>query len=190
MTGGRSEAPGPVIVVGVSGRTGSSLALRWAADLAARLGGRVRAVLAWRLPRPPAAPAVHPPAVPSTGVADPEKDAMERLERFVSEALGQDHGVECAVIHGGPAAVLLKAARDADLLVIDSPRPAKLAGGSGKTLAPRLIYRAPCPVVVMPATVAHRAGSGLREATGRFTAALARSAGTAGRAGLPPIPPA
>jgi hypothetical protein len=48
-------------------------------------------------------------------------------------------------------------------------------------VAPRLIYRSACPVVVMP--VAGRGPSGLR----RFAAAMADSAGRAGRPGLPPI---
>ncbi len=180
----------PIIAVGVSGRTGSPLALRWAADLAAKLDGHVRAVLAWRLPRPPAAPGGHPPAVHSTTGGDPEKDARERLERFVAAALGEGHDVECVVAHGGPVGVLLKVAREVDLLVVDSPRPAKLATMSAKLTAPRLIYRSPCPVVVMPPADAVGGGTaaGLRRATSRFAAALAESAGTAGRAGIPPIP--
>ncbi len=171
MTGEQIVAAKPVIVVGVSAVTGSPLALRWAADLAARLGGQVRAVLAWRVPRPPGAPGVHPPAVPSTGVADPEKDAQERLAQFVAAALGEDHGVESVVVHGGPVGVLLKMATAADLLVIDSPRPAKLTGMSAKLAA-----------------AGGGAAAGLRQATGRFAAAVVNAAGTAGRAGIPPIP--
>jgi len=190
MTGEQIVAAKPVIVVGVSAVTGSPLALRWAADLAARLGGQVRAVLAWRVPRPPGAPGVHPPAVPSTGVADPEKDAQERLAQYVAAALGEDHGVESVCVQERQVEVLLKMATAADLLVIDSPRPAKLTGMSAKLVAPRLVYRAPCPVVVMPPVAAAGGGAaaGLRQATGRFAAAVVNAAGTAGRAGIPPIP--
>jgi nucleotide-binding universal stress UspA family protein len=143
---------GPTIVVGVSTRTGSPTALRWAVDVADRLGGRVRAVLAWRLPRPPAAAGGHPPAVSRTGPDDPEQDARQRLAEFVSTALGDEHDVECMVEEGGPVKVLLRASRNADLLVVDSPRQDRLANMSGKLVAPRLVYRLACPVVIMPAT--------------------------------------
>jgi nucleotide-binding universal stress UspA family protein len=189
MTERATEEGGPLIVVGVSGRTGSRSALQWATDVAARVGGRVRAVMAWRPPRPPAAPGLHPPAVSSTGPDDPEKDAQQRLARLVAEAVGADHGVECVVERGGPVRVLLDASRHADLLVIDSPRAEKLTGVPGKTVAPRLVHRAECPVVVMPpGRRAGNATAGLRRAASRFATALTESAGTAGRAGIPPIP--
>jgi nucleotide-binding universal stress UspA family protein len=173
---------GPTIVVGVSARSGSANALRWAVDVAAEVDGHVRAVLAWRPPRPPAAPGMHPPAVARTGPEDPAADALTRLHGLVISALGEKHGVDCVVEEGGPARVLLRASRQADLLVLDSPRQEKLRGlSSGKLVAPRLIYRSACPVVTMPAT--GHGPSGLR----RFATAVAESAGRAGRPGLPPI---
>jgi hypothetical protein len=62
---------------------------------------------------------------------------------------------------------------------------------SPKLVAARLIYRSPCPVVVMPPRPRRAGGafSGLRQATGRLATALVESAGTAGRAGIPPLPP-
>jgi len=168
---------GPLILVGVSARTGSPNALRWAADVASQVDGRVRAILAWRPPRPPAAPGMHPPAVARTGPEDPAQDARDRLAALVAAALGDDHEVECVAEEGGPVRVLLRASTGADLLVLDSPR--KSTGGT--LVAHRLIYRSACPVVTMPASGAGR--SGLR----RFAAAVADSAGRAGRPGLPPI---
>jgi nucleotide-binding universal stress UspA family protein len=170
------------IVVGVSAGTGSPNALRWAADLARQVDGHLRAVMAWREPRPPAAPGMHPPAVARTGPDQPAHDAEERLARLVAAALGDDHKVECVVEEGGPVRVLRRASRDADLLVLDSPRQEKLIGiSSGKLVAPRLLYRSACPVVTMPSS--GRGPSGLR----RLAAAVADSAGRAGRAGLPPL---
>jgi len=169
-----------MIVVGVSARTGSPNALRWAVDVAGQIDGHVRAVLAWRPPRPPAAPGMHPPALSRTGPEDPVQDARERLDRLVTSALGDDHKIDCVVEQGGPVRVLLTASRYADLLVLDSPRQEKVSGLSGKLVAPRLIYRSACPVVTMPAM--HSGPSGLR----RLAAAVADSAGRAGRAGLPP----
>jgi hypothetical protein len=168
---------GPLILVGVSSRTGSPDALRWATDVASQVDGRVRAVLAWKPPRPPAAPGMHPPAVTRTGPDDPAQDARERLAGLVAAALGDDHRVECVAEEGGPVRVLLHASSQADLLVLDSPRQRK----GGKLVAARLIYRSACPVVTMPASGGGR--SGLR----RFAAAVAESAGRAGRPGLPPI---
>lgn len=173
---------GPAIVVGVSARTGSPNALRWAAEVGAEVDGHVRAVLAWRPPRPPAAPGMHPPAVARTGPDDPEQDARDRLAALVAAALGEDHRVECAVEEGGPVRVLLRASRQADLLVLDSPRQERLRTLSGgKLVAPRLLYRSACPVVTMPASGG--GPSGLR----RLATAVAESAGRAGRPGLPPL---
>jgi nucleotide-binding universal stress UspA family protein len=152
--------------------------LEWAIDVASRVDGRVRAVLAWRPPRAPAAPGGRPPAVSSTGPAEPPADV---LKRFVAAALAQAGAkveVEEAVQQGGPVRVLLAESRTADLLVIDSPRREKLAS-AGKLVAPRLVYRAACPVVVMPATPA------VHRPRGRAIAALGRPVG---RPGLPPLP--
>jgi Universal stress protein family len=168
---------GPLIVVGVSARTGSPNALRWAADVASEVDGHVRALLAWRPPRPPSAPGMHPPVVSRTGPEDPAQDARERLAGLVAATLGEDHEVECVAEEGGPVGVLLRASTRADLLVLDSPRRSQ----GGTLVATRLIYRSACPVVTMPATGA--GPSGLR----RFAAAVAESAGRAGRPGLPPI---
>jgi nucleotide-binding universal stress UspA family protein len=173
----------PTIVVGVSARTGSPGALRWAVDVAARVDGTVRAVMAWRAPRAPAAPGGRPPAVPRTGPEDPAQDARERLSRLVAAAVGDVNRVACVVEEGGPARVLRRASRQADLLVIDSPRQERRSGVSGKLLAPRLLYRSACPLVIMPA--GDRGPSGLS----RLAAAVADSAGRAGRAGLPSISP-
>jgi nucleotide-binding universal stress UspA family protein len=172
---------GPTILVGVSARTGSPGALRWAADVASQVDGQVRALLAWRPPRPPAAPGMHPPAVTRTGPEDPAQDARDRLAGLVAAALGPDHRVECVVEAGGPVRVLLRASRHVDLLVLDSPRQEKMSGLGGKLVAPRLIYRSACPVVTMSAS--GRGPSGLRW----IAAAMADSAGRAGRPGLPPI---
>lgn len=179
----------PVIVVGVS-RSGSPAALGWAVDVAGLVKGHVRAVLAWRPPRPPSAPGGHPPAVASTGPDDPAEVAQARIEQLVTAALGEGHGVECVAVHGGAVSALLRASADADLLVIDSPRPSTLAKVSAKVVAPQLIYRSSCPVVVMPPPAkGEGTTSRMRRGAGRLAAALASAAGSAGRPGIPPIPP-
>jgi hypothetical protein len=79
-----------------------------------------------------------------------QRFAEQTLAEFVADALGEDHDVELRAVEGKAKAVLLKEAEKAALLVLDSPAMAKLYEPSARRLAPRLIYRSPCPVVVMP----------------------------------------
>ncbi|WP_432490900.1 universal stress protein [Kineococcus gypseus] len=184
--------PVPVLVVGVSRRTGSPSALRWAEQEAEHRGGRVRAVLAWRPPRAPAVASGRPPAVPSTGAADPQAEAEEQLAGFVAAALGEGGAagaVERLAVQGAPRAVLLRQSREADLLVLDSPRSSKLSTPGAKLLAPQLVFSCACPVVVMPPPV-EEGVSRTRRATRRLGRAAASAVAAAGRPGLPPRPPA
>ena len=145
--GGR---PAPIILVGVSGVTGSRAALQWAAQEARLRRGRVRAVMAWRSS---GIPGGAPGRAPGRSVLDasPQAKSVERdLEEFVVDALGEDHGVECRAVEGGARAVLLQEAEEAALLVVDSPAISKLYEPGARRLAPALIFRSPCPVVVMP----------------------------------------
>lgn len=152
------------------------------------MDGRVRAVLAMAGAPPACGPGGHPPVVAHTGPDDPAAEADAQLARMVADALGEDHGVECVAVRGGPVGALRKAAADAELLVLGSPRPVKLAKMSSTLVASRLIYRAPCPVVVMPPPLG--ADRALRRGAARLAAGVVQAAGTAGHPGLPPpIPP-
>lgn len=136
------------IVVGVSGVTGSRQALQWAAREAQMRGGRVVAVMAWR---GSGLPGGAPGRAPAQGVKAPQQRSVEReLNQFVADALGEDHGVECRAVEGSAGPVLLQAAEGAALLVLDSPATAKLYDPGARKLAPQLLLRAACPVVVMP----------------------------------------
>lgn len=133
------------VVVGVSPRTGSPTALRFAAEEARRRGTDLRVVTAWRPSNPPMTSGARPPATHY----DPEaefQDATERLRSQVRSALGDDANVRLEVVHGGKVRVLLQAAETADVLVLDAPRRPRL----GPVLAHRLTYVAECPVVTMP----------------------------------------
>ena len=175
----------PLVVVGVSGRTGSPAALRWAVDEASAHGGRVRAVLAWRPPRAPGVSGGRPPAVPSTDVDDPQAAAEQRVREAVSGALGEGHAVDCVAVQGAARAVLLRQSRGATVLVLDSPRSSKLATPGAKLLAPQLVFASACPVVVMPPP-AEEGLSRTRQATRRLGRAAAAAAASAGRPGLYP----
>jgi nucleotide-binding universal stress UspA family protein len=139
-----------LIVVAVDPATGSKEALRWAAAEARLRQARLHAVMAWRAPRPPAAPAARPPVALDLSPADAQADADARLARMVADALGTGHGAWCLAVHGTTLPVLLTATHDADLLVLDPPRPTDLTRAKASLLAPQLVFRVPCPVVVIP----------------------------------------
>ncbi|HLL64620.1 MAG TPA: universal stress protein [Micromonosporaceae bacterium] len=139
-----------LIVVGVSAGTGSGTALRWAVEEAKRRDGRVRAVMAWRVSPAPGAAGGRPPAQKIMEY-NQQQIAQETVEDFVADALGDDHQVQCIAVEGPARTVLVSESRDAALLVVDSPRMAKLTSPGARRLAPRLLFRAACPVVVMPA---------------------------------------
>jgi nucleotide-binding universal stress UspA family protein len=144
------------VVVGVSPTSGSPAALRWAAEEARLRGAPLRAVMAWRPPRPPAAPGGRPPAgLPTEGV-DPEAAARARLVDFVGEALGtarSDTRIDHVVVKGSALNALRSAARHADLLVIGEARPGRFNSVRSGLVAPKLVLDAGCPVVVMPPAV-------------------------------------
>lgn len=139
------------IVVGVSRRTGSPEAVRWAAAEARLRNCTVQAVTAWRGPRPPAAPGGRPPAIL------PHEDAFaEEEQRLASELAARlggnlaDFGISYSLRHGKAAAVLLEAAVGAQLLVLDSPRSGNASTLGKSLIAPKVVFSSPCPVVLMP----------------------------------------
>lgn len=138
------------IVVVVDPTAGSQEALRWAADEADLRGSRLHAVMAWRGPRPPAAPAARPPVTLGLSAAEAQADADARLTRLVTRALGTANDAQCLAVHGATLPVVLAAARGADLLVLDPPRLTEVTRAKASLLTPQLVYRVPCPVVVIP----------------------------------------
>ncbi|MDQ3866394.1 MAG: universal stress protein [Actinomycetota bacterium] len=138
------------IVVGVSPVTGSRAALQWAVQEARVRRGRVRAVMVWRGFGLPGGAPGRAPAQAVISASPDQRRAELTLREFVTDALGEDHDVELRAVEGKVKDVLLREAEEAALLVVDSPAMAKLYDPSARRLAPRLIYRSPCPVVIMP----------------------------------------
>lgn len=178
LPGRRQEGPPAppetgLVVVGVSPTSGSASALALAAREADYRGCRLRAVSAWksnvapgRIPRPPA---VLPLSVPEV-----ERLAQQSLADSVIEALGRDREVELVVRRGETSRVLLQESREAELLVVGPPHPGVAAVAIERRHPGRLLYRAPCPVLVVtraserrgrpepsPAAQASRSRSGL-----------------------------
>lgn len=136
------------IVVGVDGSDGSARALRWAVEEARRWDATVEAIHTWS---PPYAGvgvesgwAIADPvlAEAATTLLDEAVDAVD------TSGLGQP--VVRTVRCGHPAATLLEAGEDADLLVVGS----RGLGGFGRLLlgstSTQVVHHAPCPVVVVP----------------------------------------
>ena len=138
------------IVVGVSPVTGSRAALQWAVQEARLRRARVRAVMAWRGFGLPGGAPGRVPALEIIDASPRQRRAEQTLSEFVADALGDGHDVELRAVEGKAKEVLLKEAEKAALLVLDSPAVAKLYEPSARRLAPHLIYRSACPVVVMP----------------------------------------
>jgi nucleotide-binding universal stress UspA family protein len=143
------------IVVGVSRRTLSIDALRWAAAEAQLRDCQVRAVTAWRGPRVPAAPGGRPPVISSEPLQDAFAEEQQRMLESLTSALGdlQSLRVQFSLRRGSASAVLLGAAVGAQLLVLDSPRSGNFSTVAKSLIAPQVIFKAPCPVVMMPSPV-------------------------------------
>lgn len=148
------------IVVGVDGSAESRAALRWAADVAARLGATLETVQAWEYP-----PALREwDAVPSNygylpmvpGIERVESCARDDLAAAVAEVLGPRPDVVVAqrVVEGHPARVLIEAAAGALLLVVGRRGHGGLVGLLLGSVARACTEHAGCPVVVVPAPYA------------------------------------
>ncbi len=169
---------GYTVVVGVSATSKSPTALAWAKAQASQNGGRVVAVRAWRPPVPQATPS-GTPASRISHEDEVEREARESLEADVAATLGPDHEVELRLVRGGRFRVLAKAARGADLLVIDAPRQLL----TGPMFAHRLIYTVACPVVVMPPPISGEPQTWLTRLAAAVGRSVVAAAATAGRPG-------
>lgn len=171
----QSEPQPPVVVVGVSMRSKSATALRWAADYARSHGGRLVAVRAWR-----------PGSPQDAHNAGSRTDASAVLERDVEDVLGADHGAEVRLVEGGKRRVLLDAALGAELLVIDAPRSIT---SDGPGLVQRLLHGLECPLVVLPRSIAGLPPSRVGVAARAVGRSVTEAAGRAPRAGLGHLQP-
>jgi hypothetical protein len=146
------EPPAPVLV-GISRRTGSPDALAFAIEQSRLLSTAVLAITAWRPPRPVGAAGGKPLAFPELSPAAVWAQEQDRLARRLEDQIGKplaDAGVTFELRRGQPAMVLLDAAHTARLLVLDSPRAGNLTTIPKSWIAPGIVFRADCPVVVMP----------------------------------------
>ena len=149
------------MVVGIDGSEAAAAALNWAAARTDRFGP-VRPVHSWDYPisvwaPSPFGPGVAPPA------AEMAAAAKEAAEKVVAEL---DDDVPCeppVVSHGDAGAVLVEAARDAELLVVGTrgrgPVRANVIGSVARHCAdhtPVPLIIVPCPDALVPAGQSER----------------------------------
>jgi nucleotide-binding universal stress UspA family protein len=140
------RAPSGLVVVGVDGSPESEQALRWAARQARTTGARLRAVIAWHVPLAY--------GVTARGEPDWAAHSAHTLATSVAGALdgGTATEVEQEVVEDDPAVALLRAAEDADLLVVGRRGRGGFAGMRLGSVSRHVATHASCPVVVHPGT--------------------------------------
>ncbi|TCC26869.1 universal stress protein [Kribbella speibonae] len=132
------------IVVGADGSEPSIAAIRWAARQAQLTGAELHVVHAWRRPYDYGMP------VDYSG-ADFETQARDCVKGAIAKALDDDRRVPVSseVVQGPAAAVLIEAARHAELLVIGSRGHGAFAGMLLGSVSQHCVQHAHCPVLVV-----------------------------------------
>jgi nucleotide-binding universal stress UspA family protein len=139
------------IVVGVDGSDGATAALRWARDLAARVGAELEVVNGWQLP----SGGVEEASLPDL---DQRRAQMERgAKEIVHQSLSAAGAVAPdgvlvlqTVAEGSPESVLLERANEADLLVVGSGGRGGSAGAVLGSVSRQVVDRATVPITVIP----------------------------------------
>jgi nucleotide-binding universal stress UspA family protein len=146
------------IVVGTDGSPSAQRAVRWALGEARLRKAPLHIVHAWTVPLMEALPEPWLLATPIGHTDDELEDrlaagAREFLEATVAEAkaAAPELDVIGELAEMRPAAALLAAARDADLLVVGSRGHGGFAGLLLGSVSSQCVHHAPCPVVVVPA---------------------------------------
>ncbi|MCW3767247.1 MULTISPECIES: universal stress protein [Paenarthrobacter] len=137
-------AEGFRIVAGVDGSAVSRLALEWAVTEARLRGGQVRVVTAWEFP---------PVTVGMEGLVHDPDIFPQAARRLQNEAVkGVESGavpVTGDIVQGPAATVLLRAAEDADLLVVGSRGFGGFTGLLLGSVSTQVLHHSPCPVLVV-----------------------------------------
>lgn len=144
-----TTGPGPeghTVVVGVDGSPSSSKALALAATEARWRRARLRVVAAWSFPLYAAGT-----YVPADAYADVPDELATAVDAQVADVLGPSPEVEVErlVAEGPAAAVILEAAKDADLVVVGSRGRGGFAGLLLGSVSSQVVHHAHCPVLVV-----------------------------------------
>ena len=132
----------PTVVVGVDGSDCSTAAVRWAEAYADVTGASLVLVTAWHLPTSYGAPVGY------VGF-DPEEDARKLVEATAAEVHLPAQRVTSRVVPGPAGDALIRAAENADLLVVGTRGHGTLAGALIGSTSSYCVHHAGCPVVVV-----------------------------------------
>jgi nucleotide-binding universal stress UspA family protein len=148
---------------GVDGTPGSDTALRWALDEARLRGVSVRALHVYRSPTVlPDGAAMGAPGIFAAAASSEEVQRLHSVfeaqaERVLDDALAREDAqaagveVEAEAVEGQPAETLIRAGRDAELLVIGSRGHGGFVGLLLGSVSQQCAQHPPCPVVILPA---------------------------------------
>jgi len=139
------------IVVGIDGSEGSKHALAWAAKEARLRGAALKLVAAWQLPVG-AYGGLGWSGIGTEMLEDYRKSTEDGLDELCTEYSTQLDGltVECIVMEGVAASVLVAAAADADLLVVGTRGHGGFAGLLLGSVSQQCAQHSRCPVVIIP----------------------------------------
>jgi nucleotide-binding universal stress UspA family protein len=140
-----------VVVVGIDGSAGASAALRWAAAEARLRKSRLLIVHAWMAVYMDVLLAGPLDGFSGAGVSDMHRAAEELLEKATAGLEAEGVEIECRVVEGGAAQVLVGAAGEGDLLVVGSRGHGGFAGLLLGSVSQQCAHHAHCPVVIVHA---------------------------------------
>ena len=134
-----------VIVVGVDGSEHADRALEFAAGEATLRGARLVIICAWELPT------IISGSAPPRYFEDLRHEAERIVQAAVARAAALQPGLsgEGKAIEGQPAAVLLKEAEHADMIVVGSRGRGGFASLLLGSVSQQVLHHAMCPVIVV-----------------------------------------
>ncbi|MGW0627037.1 universal stress protein [Streptomyces sp. NPDC002758] len=139
------DVSGPRVVVGVDASPSSHAALRWAVRYAGLVGGHVDALAAWELG------GLYGWSAPAVDTDFDEEVARQQLTQELTDALGTEGAgeVRAFLVRGNPVDVLLRAAEDAEIVVVGSHGRGGFARALLGSVSQNVAQHASCPVVIV-----------------------------------------
>ena len=135
------------ILVGVDGSKHGEAALEFAAEEASLRGARLLVVCAWQIPMAFGPNAVYPSELLQGLPGEAEITVQWAVAR--AQELQPQVACEGEAIEGHPAAVLLKEAEQADMIVVGSRGHGGFTGLMLGSVSQQVVHHALCPVVVV-----------------------------------------
>jgi nucleotide-binding universal stress UspA family protein len=136
------------IVVGIDGSEGAKKALRWAVSEAQLRSAAIEVIHVWNF-----SPLVDPIGgiayVPMDDLLESAQAVAANTVKSVEDVLG-DTRITTKVEQGSASQALLKAAVNADLLVVGRRGHGGFIGLLIGSTAEQVAHHAPCPVVIVP----------------------------------------